>query len=503
MTNSWQILISDTLGGLAPRYYNSGYASYGNSNQSSQMLNMDLTDPNGMTQGSGLSTLTNGTQSVVTSVLNSILKHAVTSDFTYGIGGNKLHKISSTAVSNAGIWPHTFSSLGSEVGEDVCYYQSKLYYSFNEAGGADIGMYDLVTTFDDNWGSTVPTGHALLTAGVPHQMMVSWSDVMYFTNGRYIGSWNGTTFAPQQLTLPLNTVAVSIVGNSGQIYIGANMPNVTGNNKNRACIYIWDGTTATWTTEIPVMGKIGGFHVKNGVPFFFYQDVSNIGGYKLAYLNGIQVVDIANYSGGLPSYSEVCDFKDFIIWNAASLNSLWSYTTFPWQLNSPWTTSTGDDLIYAYGSGDVSLPARMFQIADSGYTTAGGLAAPFGNVMISSTDGSNIKLAQFSGYDTNSYWKSLIFDMVNEGKITKLNQIKITFEQLTTGARVDWKIRDNCGTIIYQDSISYSKLGAVSRQEVYTNGLVVNNFRIEFDYSNGSTTNSVKIKNVKFYGISQ
>jgi hypothetical protein len=462
-----------------------------------------------MTQGQGLSTLTNGTQSVVTSVLNSILKHAVTSDFTYGIGGNKLHKISSTAVSNAGIWPHTIdkAAVTDETGEDVCYYQSNLYYSYNHSGNAgDIGMYDLTTTFTDAWGSTVPTGHAALQGGVPHQMMVSNADAMYFTNGRYIGVYNlasSGNLVPQILTLPLNSVAVSITGNSGQIYIGSNMPNVSGTNKNKACIYIWDGTAATWTTEIPVMGKIGGMYVKNGVVFFFYEDVSNIGGYKLAYLNGAMVVDVANYSGGLPTYSEVTDYKDFIIWNAASLNSLWSYTTFPWQLNSPWTTSTGDDLIYAYGSGDVSLPARMFQMADSGYTTAGGLAAPFGNVMISSTDGSNIKLAQFSGYDTNSYWKSLIFDMVNEGKITKLNQIKITFEQLTTGARVDWKIRDNCGTIVYQDSISYSKLGAVSRQEIYTNGLVINNFRIEFDYSNGSTTNSVKIKNVKFYGISQ
>ena len=503
MTNSWQILINDSLGGLAPRYYQSGYPSYGNANHAGQMLNMDLTDPNGFSQGPGLSTLTNGTQSVVTSVLNSILKHAVTSNTTYGIGGNKLHKISSTTVTNSGIWPHTFSSLGSEVGEDVCYYQGNLYYSFNEAGGGDIGKYDLNTTFTDNWGSTIPTGHALLTAGVPHQMMVSWSDKMYFTNGRYVGYYDGSTYAPQNLVLPLNSVAVAITGNSGQIYIGVNMPNVSGNNKNRAVIYIWDGATSTWTTEIIVMGRIGGMHVKNGVVFFFYEDVSNVGGYKLAYLSGTQVVDVANYSGGLPSYSEVCDYKDFIIWNAASLNALWSYTTFPWQLTSPWTATTGDDLIYAFGSGDVSLPTRMFQLADSGYTTAGGIAAPFGNVMISSTDGSNIKLAQFSGYDTNSKWKSMVFDLVGLGKITKLDQVNITFEQLTTGARVDFVIRDNCGKIIFSDSISYSRMGAVSTYQAFTNGLVINNFRIEFDYTNGSTSNTVKVKTVKFYGISQ
>ena len=447
MTNSWKIEITDILGGFTPRYYQSGYPSYGNSNHAGQMLNIDLTDPNGFTQGQGLSILTNGTQvSAVSGLINSILKHAVTSDTTYGIAlDGDVHKISSTQVYNSGIWPHQIVPTGytTPVGEDVCYYQGNLYYSYNHSGGGDIGMYDLVNTFTDQWGSTVPTGHALITKGVPHQMIVGSSDVMFFTNGRYVGSWNGTTFAPQQLPLPLNTVSTAIAWNSGKVYVASNMPNVVGTNKNKASIYQWDGAQANWETEVPVMGRIGGLHVKNGVVFFFYEDVSNIGGYKLAYLNGTTVVDLANYSGGLPTYSEVTDFKDFIIWNASSLNSLWSYTTFPWQLTSPWTTSTGDDLIYAYGSGDVSLPVRMFQMADSGYTTAGGLAAPFGNVMISSTDGSNIKLAQFSGYDTNSYWKSLIFDLVGEGKITKLTQIKIAFEQLTTGARVDWTLRDN------------------------------------------------------------
>ena len=123
--------------------------------------------------------------------------------------------------------------------------------------------------------------------------------------------------------------------------------------------------------------------------------------------------------------------------------------------------------------------------------------------MISSTDGTNIKLAQFSGYDTNSNWKSLVFDLVGIGKLTKLNQVNITFEQLTTGARTDFQIVDNCGKIIFKDTISYAKQGGVSTYQAFLNGIDINNFRIEFSYTNGSTTNTVKVKTVKFYGISQ
>jgi hypothetical protein len=45
-----------------------------------------------------------------------------------------------------------------------------------------------------------------------------------------------------------------------------------------------------------------------------YQDVTNTGGYKLAYINGNTVTDVANFTGALPAYYQITDYKDFIIY---------------------------------------------------------------------------------------------------------------------------------------------------------------------------------------------
>lgn len=505
---NWQIQITDHLGGFAPKYYAEGYPSYGNKNQAGAMLNADLTDPGGVKQGPGLANLTNGTQAgAVTTLIRSILNFAVTADTTYGTGGNLLHKITSAAVTNSGIWPHTINkaAVTSEDGEDVGFYQGNLYYTYNHSGPAgDIGKYDLSSTFDDDWGSTVPSGAAALQGGVPHQIEIGGNDTMYITNGRYIASYDGTTLVPQALDFPIGTVIQSCKWMADKLWISANRPSLAQGNKQTASIYIWDGVSTSWETEIRLMGAVGALHSKNGTMFAFYQDISNpVGGFKLCYLNGTSVVDMANFPGGLPKYYQVADYKDFIIWNTTSLNALWGQNTYPWQLTSPWTSTTGDDLIYAFGSGDKDLPVRFFQLADSGYTTAGAVSCPFGTPMIASNESTSYKLAQFSGYDVNSNWKSLLFDVTGNEYHSRINFVKINFDQLATGARVDWRLVDNQGRTIYSDIISYSKLGAKTSASYPLPGPVAENFRIEYDYTNGSTSNTVKIRNAKISGSTE
>jgi hypothetical protein len=72
---------------------------------------------------------------------------------------------------------------------------------------------------------------------------------------------------------------------------------------------------------------------------------------------------------------------------------------------------------------------------------------------------------------------------------------------MATGARVDWSLKNNRGETIYSDVISYSKHGATTTMvNAFLNGKQVENLRIEFDWANGSTTNPVKIKNIKIIG---
>lgn len=480
----YQILIDNIpLGGFAPKWYGEQFPSFGNKNQAGAMVNIDMTQAGYITQGPGLSTLTNGTEAgVVTTLLKGISDQAVTSGVTYGTGGNKLYNITSSTVTTSGTWPHTIDkgAVTAEVGEDVALYQGNLYYTYNHSGSAgDIGKFDLASTFDDDWGSTVPSGNAALqndaTSTYPHQIIVGGNDTMYIANGRYVCSYDGTTLIPQALDLPTGTVIQSIAWMSDRLWIAANKTTFTGSNKNAASIYVWDGAANSWEAEIKLNGTVGALHNKNGVMFVWHTDITSTGGYKLSYVSGSGLTDSANYTGGVPAFYQVTEYKDFLIWN-----------------------SNGD--IFAYGSGDKDLPVRLFQFCDGGYSTVGGMSSAFGTPIIASNQSTSYKLATLSGYDVNSSWKSLNFDITGSGKVTKVEYLRFNFDTLQTGARLDFSLVDNQGHTIYSDTLSYAKLGAKTTCYYPLNGKVAENFRIQLDYSNGSTSNTVKLKNIKVYG---
>jgi len=475
---AWSIEISN-FSGYAPQWWTGGYLSYGNKNQSSSMLYADVSNPNFLTQGPGLANLTNGTQAAaVTTLIKGILDQAVTSDATYGVGGTELYKISASAVTSDGTWPHTIdkAAVTDEEGEDVALYQGNLYYTYNHSGSAgDIGKYDLSSTFDDDWGSTTPTGFAALQGAVPHPMTVGENDVLYIANGRYVASYDGTTFIPQALDFPSGTIIQDIKWASNRLFISANKSSLTGNNKNQASVYVWDGTTDSWEMEIKLMGTTGGLHVRNGVVFVFYHDITSTGGYKIAYISGSSLVDLANFTGGVPAFYQITDYKDFILW-------------------------AGGANLFAFGSGDKDAPVKLFLFADGGYSTVGGLSAPFGTTMVASNETTSYKLAKFSGYDLNTTWNSLMFDITGNGRVSKINAVRLNFGALASGARMDWSLVNSQGTTVYSDHISYAKLGGATTAYFPLNGKVTPDFRVELSFANGSATNNVQLRNFKVYG---
>lgn len=158
---NWIINITNLNGGFAPAWYKETYPSYGNKNQAGTMTNIDITNPGYIQQGPGLANLTNGTQAAAyTTLTKGATDYAVTSDVAYAVGGAKLYKFSSTAVTSDGTWPHTIDKAAqtAEDGEDVAVFQGNLYYTYNHSNTlGDVGKFDLNATFDDDWGSTVPS----------------------------------------------------------------------------------------------------------------------------------------------------------------------------------------------------------------------------------------------------------------------------------------------------------------------------------------------------------
>lgn len=470
MAQRWQITIDNFLGGFAPGWWKSDYPSYGNRNQAGDMLNVDLTNPSYITQGPGLVNLINGTEAgVVTTLIRGILDKAQTSDVSFAIGGTKLYKISSTEVISDANFPHTIT--GATNGEDVAYFQGKIYYTWD----TNVGQLTLPSTFDDDWGSTVPTGATALQSGVPHPMEVGGNDFLYIGNKNYVTSYDGTTFTEKDLDLPDNAVIQDLKWTSNRLWIAANQPDLTGSNNVIGSIYVWDGNSPSWEDEIRISGRIGGMFVKEGILYVFYQDLSDsIGGYKLGYFNGTQISELAHFKGGLPAYYQIAEYKNFIIW-------------------------VGGELIYAWGAAERNLPAMIFQLADGGYSTVGGLACPFGTPLVASNQSTSYRLAKFSGYDTNCYWKSLLFDISGTDRKGMIDELIVNIEKPSTGARVDITLKNNQGTSLWTDSISYAIDGAIARKIFYPK-CEAENCRLEFSWANGSATNPLSIKNVIILG---
>ena len=492
MSQKWKIIIDEiSLGGFAPAYWKNSYPSYGNKNMAGDMQNVDMTDPSGITQGPGLVSLTNGTQAgVVTVAIKSILDKAVTSNVTYAGGGALLHKISATAVSSGGTpsWPRTIdkAAVTGEDIEDLAHFGSKLYYSYNYTGGGDIGRYDLSSSFIDAWGTVTPSTPLAnpLQAGVPHQFAQT-AEFFYLTNGRYITEYDLTLdkATEQALDLPVGAEAQSNVMSNDRLHISVNLTDLTGSNKCDGVIYKWDRNSTSWDTDsVYGLGRVGALYVKDGVVFIFHQDITSTGGYYLGYIDGNKVKNVANYKGSIPGYNQVTEVDGLIVWESSGL-------------------------LYAWGSGVMSLPARLFQYMDGGFSTVGGIAAPFGTLMAASNESTSYKLAKASGYDTACNWKSLNFDLSQNSLGPKsagfINRMTVNFDILAANARADLTLNVNKSGSGWGGAttgrISHTADGAVG-QKVFFPKKEAKNFRLEIDWSNGNAVNPVKINNVIIEG---
>lgn len=472
----WTIDI-DRHRGFSPKYYTDTYPSFGNRDQASDMRNISLINPNVMTQGPGMAELTAGDQAgAVTTLIKGILRHAVSTNLSFAVGGAKLFSFSATAVANAGIWPHTISDDGSELGEDVCYYQGALYYSYNQTGSiGTIGKYDLATTFDDDyWDTGTPAAADLASA--PHQMINGGDDVMYVANGQYIATLDGTTGTPQGVDFWANSEVASISWNYNRVLAAVNRPNLTGVNVNQSGVYRWDGFSVSWEGDpIEVNGRIGALYTKNGITYIWYEEFeAGTARLKFGMISGGRVEPIRSFSGSLPLYYQVGEMADFVIWLSGQR-------------------------LYAFGPLSGEIKADMFQIMSPQYATSGGVATPFGKVLIASNATTNYSLEVESGYATDAYYYTLFFPTSKNASLSQVDKLEVNTNLLATGAKVNITIGNNQGTWPWTDEMSFATDGAVTKKTFFPR-CQAENLSIQYSFSNGSATNPVGIESIHIEG---
>lgn len=475
--NSFTIVLEEFHLGAAPLAHLDSLTEKGASGHYSAAANVDvITKPGILTQGPGLSTLTAGTEAgAITELVQFILDTPVVADTTYGIAATKLHQITPSAVTNAGIWPHAIT--GATAGSSVHLFQGALYYFFNKASGADCGRYDLASTFDDDYFSTVPTGAAALQSA-PHPV-ASKQDIMLFGNGRYVGTFvsSGVTLSPTKLDFGAGAECADVAFHANQWHIAINVGITTGTNRASGQIYLYDGAalSALLTDEVAVgVLQIGFIYPINGVVYVAYRDLTTTGGFAIGYVAGRQLKPLRYFTGALPTFAQKTLYLGMILF-------------------------VSSDLVMAVGARTEQLPVQISQLADGGFSTVGAIAAPFGVPMIASSQSTSFKLAKFSGFDVNATWRSLVIPTTSGRYVGYIDRIIVLTKTLAANASCALKVE-------YDQASSTSAAKTITttgkRRHVFSNIGVkkCEDFRIFLDWAGGNTTNDCPIRKIIVQG---
>lgn len=362
--NNFIIDLKDFEVGYAPLAHLDSLTEKGAAGSASVMVDADILD-GFLTQGPGLAALTNGTQAgVVDQRINFIMDSPPVEGVTYGIGTNKLFKITSSTVVSGGSpsWPYTISaSVG---GESLVRLGDYVYGFYNTATGGDILRLTLLgEDKDDDWGSTTPTGFAALQTGL-HPSAVK-EDIMLFGNGRYVGVYtaDNNTLQPTKLDFGAGHEVTDVAFASNYWFIGVN-GGISGDHRTTGQIFLYDGsaTDSVLADETGVgFQRIGFLYVLDGITYVAYQDLTSTGGYHIGYIKGKQVKRLASFTGGLPNFRQKTLYRHTILFAAGGK-------------------------IWTMGAVSPDLPAQISQIADGGLASVGAVAAPFGTPMIASAD---------------------------------------------------------------------------------------------------------------------
>ena len=472
--NTFVTIFSNFNVGVSPLANLDSLSEIGNAGNYSVATNVDIiSKPGILTQGPGLATLTAGTQAgAISDQVNFIIDKAVASNVTYGISDTLLHKISATAVTNTGgVFPRTIT--GATEGSSCVHFQGKLFYFYNKSSGADCGVFDLTSTFDDVFFSTNVTAGAGALEKAPHPVAKK-EDIMLFGNGRYVGTYISTTdtLARQKLDFGADTEVADVCFHANQWYLAVNSGITTGTNRASSQIYLYDGsaTSSILSDEVALgLQQIGFILPVNGVIYVAYKELSSDGGFAIGYVAGRQIKPLRYFTGSLPTFAQKTIYRNTIAFISGGL-------------------------VYSCGAVVEQLPIQLSQLADGGFTTVGALASPFGTPMVASTESTSFKVAKFSGYTVASTWKSIVVPIVSGNSVGMIDRIVVMTNVLKASALCALKIESN--QAVTTTTIGNITTTGKTRHIFKVPVANVEDYRIFLDFSGGSATNSVEIKRV-------
>lgn len=384
------------------------------------------------------------------SEIDGILKNGlVYGNDAYMIGGTKLHQLTtllSGSITNSGSWPHTIS--GATVGWDVCLYRITnsgtatpyLFYSWHDGTNSDVGRFDLSSTFDDDWMTSVPTGYSStgLDGSIKPVMIVNRLNRLLIGNGRYVaeldGNEQGASGAIQykRLTLPANFQITSFARTPTHTVIFAyDTSPATTSYRGLVKAFFWDDISEDFSYDVVIPGSYvdGGFTYKNGLVGCFTEGQSDSfttsKGSRILLGNegGFETID--SFTDNIPGHGGVEVFGDVIFWNSSG---------HVYQKNSPIK----------------DFPDRLNRITKGGGSTAYGMFRNFAGTRpyISTGTGATNGIQRLNaGYYPGTFTTSTVNLPCPVGYRASIDAVNIHWysEKETGSNKMEFKIITNRG----------------------------------------------------------
>ncbi len=366
----WKLEIKAPFLWAAPANNRSGVNDYFNiywqPNQSQYALSTwyDCTNPNYLAPSPKMYDVTDAPSSdFIKAISDYSIPYSSIYTNAYALGQTSLYSITQYGIT-------TLKTVTNMVdGQSLVHFNNNLYYFYNTSSAGDIGKFNLTDTYDDDWGSTVPTGHAALELAI-HPNTV-YKNNLIFGNGRYLGKYNyvNNTLTPQYIDYGAGTLVTDVAVTGSYLFVSVVFPALW--TKKRSFIYKYDALL-TETDPLDCVNEkleVTALHVKNGIVYVFYGDTSfdinnkPIEAY-LGYISGNQLIQLTSFPGYSPRFNQVTERYDYLAFMEPSRGQIFLYGQ------------------YDIGTNNILIPYSLAPMVSAG--TAGCLASPFNGLMCSS-----------------------------------------------------------------------------------------------------------------------
>lgn len=399
------------------------------------------TDPDGIT---ALPAMTKDSGATVDGAVQWIVYDPINSPYpVYSYDNNgKIYKKASGSYS-------ALRTVSNSAGEGMAIYGDYLYYTQN----SQIGRYGALSgtpSFTDNWQTSLSAGQ--------FKPCKAFANLLLVGHGRYVGTFDGSTWTAQKLTLPSGFYVRAIDVRGEYAVIAANNANSV-TRATRGILFYWDGVSSSYNffTEV-TEGGINAIKASQDSVWVFAGNQGNL------YLDTGRVTKVKRIPCGTLGKSiylypgAVADYGGMLLFGIGDTTTASGvyrgvYTfgqlnkNFPYSLNFAYPISTGRVL----PTGDHFLGVNALAVVGNQIYAA---------YTDEDTD-NGIDLLSTTNQQTSVTYESRVLGLTRQASVRRA---KIFFKPLRSGESITLKYDDDQGGIWhdFDSAVSYTNDGAVT-----------------------------------------